>query len=171
MTLIREWTQVWIQDITSYKFLRDFILYLQKMVVDDLKLSAEDSPGIDVAGVRLDPLVVAHDLSCACSRHGSQQQGVPNSVLGHFGLEGRPVPKIRWCYIPHVVLEDTFADRRPLVGGVRPFFGGYFARRLHRSVIDGLEYLFVQKSRLLAVRETVDNITQGLLKSANFELM
>jgi len=43
---------------------------------DDLEFACEDTSGVDVAGVRLEALVVAQNLACGGSGHGRNEQRV-----------------------------------------------------------------------------------------------
>ena len=52
---------------------------LEQVVVDHLKLARQDPAGVNVAGVGLDGLVVAQDLSRGGRGHGGNQEAVSHT--------------------------------------------------------------------------------------------
>ena len=51
-------------------------------MVDDLELTGEHPPRVDVAGVGFKRLVISKNLSRGCRGHGGQEQTVANSMPG-----------------------------------------------------------------------------------------
>lgn len=111
---------------------------LEEVVVHHLELPRQNTPAVDVAGVRLNRLVVAKDLGCGGCWHGGNQETVPDTkpgrevgVSGHtpmttptrslcnLFLEGIPVPAVCGRDPPHVVLEYPLTDRRTLICFIR----------------------------------------------------
>ena len=61
---------------------------LQQVVVHHLELPGQHPTAVDVAGVGLDGLVVAEDLSGGGRWHGSQEEAV-SDAMSVWGVEGR----------------------------------------------------------------------------------
>lgn len=57
---------------------------LDQVRVDTDELATEDSSGVNVGGVWLKALIVAHDLSGGCCWHWGNEEGVSGSVLHDF---------------------------------------------------------------------------------------
>merc|ERR1719500_1394629 len=141
----------------------------QEVLVDDLELSTENPPGVDVAGVSLHRLVVSKDLRSACSGHGGQKEAVTDPVLRYLGFNCCPVMEITRSHPPHVVLELPLRHGAALVGGVRSFLLCNFARSFQSSIINSLEYLLVQGGGFfrfewkphedVSIRQTLDTNT------------
>ena len=165
---------------------------LEKVVVDDLELTREHPPRVDVAGVGFKRFVISKNLSRGRRGHGGQEKTVANSMpggkkvekkvaqdsnvkisynllhhsLGYVCFEKVPVPEVRGCDPPHVVLQYPLAGGRPGVTIVRSISLCQFARGGQRGVVDGLEYLLVQHSCLGAV-EGVSHQDEGVGHSLN----
>lgn len=76
---------------------------LEQVLVDHLELSGEHTAGVDVAGVRLDGLIVAKNLSGGCGGHRSQQQTVTDPV-SVFAAGGKSSPYLLFpttIFYPH----------------------------------------------------------------------
>ena len=129
----------------------EFHEVLQQVLVDDSEVSCEDPPGVDVGGVGLEALVVAHDLRGGCGGHRSEQEGVPDAVLGNLGLQIGPVPSVGWLDTPHVVLQDALAGGGTLVGRIGSLLLSKIARGGESSKVDGLENVAVELLSLNAL--------------------
>ena len=111
---------------------------------NDLEFTGEDTAGVDVAGVGLEALVVAQNLTGRCSRHRSDQEGVPQPGTSDFLLERSPVPEVRGGDAPKVVLEFTQLRRASHPCFVRTIALCEFRAGFERSVVDRLEDLDVE---------------------------
>jgi hypothetical protein len=126
-------------------------------------------PCVDVAGICLHTLIIAQDLSGGRRRHGGEQQRVPHPVLGNPGLQRGPIVQRRGRHVPHVVLQDALAHRAAGVGLVGAVPLGQLAARLQRSVVDGLEDLFVEQ-RGLGRLEGVAHKDVGISEALNVRI-
>ncbi len=75
---------------------------VQEVLVDHLELPGEHTSGVDVAGVRLDGLIVAQDLSRRGSGHRSQQETVADTVPGGNTCRGSPREHVQGLTREHV---------------------------------------------------------------------
>lgn len=87
--------------------------------------------------------VVSEDLAGACSRHGSKEQRVTDTMFLDTGAQSIPVQAVRAFNSPHVMLENTLTYRRALVGLVWTELFSQFAGCIKCSVVDGLKDILV----------------------------
>mmetsp|Transcript_10715 Transcript_10715/g.19052 ORF Transcript_10715/g.19052 Transcript_10715/m.19052 type:complete len:229 (+) Transcript_10715:211-897(+) len=115
------------------------------MSIDLHKLSRKHSTHVEVLRVRLERLIVTQDLSRAGCGHGSDQQGVPQAVLGDLGPQGIPVPAATLrLSAPQVELQLAFACWATLVRLVCALDSCQLTGGLACCVVDCLEDVFIE---------------------------
>lgn len=144
---------------------------MEQETYDDLELAGKDAALVNVGGVGLKALVVAKDLAGRGSGHGGNQKRVADTVLLDALLQTGPVPAVAGLDVPHVVLEDTLADGRSLIGLIGSLDLGNLARGLQGGVVERLKDVLVQLASLGRVKgiaehnkgigKTLDTKTNG----------
>jgi hypothetical protein len=138
-----------LQIITPQATLRQI---LQQVLVHHLKVAGQDAASVNVAGVRLERLIISEDLRSGRSGHRRQQQTVPDAVSHHLLAQRGPVPSAGRCHAPHVLLEDALAGWRARERLVRSVDLCQLTALLQRPVVNGLEDVLVELDSLLRIK-------------------
>lgn len=146
---------------------------LQEPGVDDLELTGQDTARVNVRSVRLEALVEAKNLTGRGSRHGRNEQGVADTVLGDLSLQAVPVPQVSGGLVPHVILQNALGSGATLERLIGAVLLGELNGGSKSSVVDGLEDLNVEVLGLRRIEghtksqesigETVDTNSNGAM--------
>lgn len=139
---------------------------MSRETYDDLELARQDTTLVNVGGVRLEALVVTKDLAGRSSGHGGNQKRVANTMLLDVLLQTVPVPAVAGLDVPHVVLKDTLADWRSLIGLIGSLDLCNLARGLQGSEVESLKDVLVQLTSLGRVKWIAEH-HKGIGKTLN----
>src|SRR6267154_4771964 len=94
--------------------------------------------------VRLKTLVETQNLACRRSRHRCDEKRVTQAMFSNPLLQSSPVPQLGGRDIPQVILQLSLRRRTTFICFIRALRLCHLTTGLHRSVVDGLEYLLIE---------------------------
>ena len=104
--------------------------FLDQIFVDDNELSCQSASTVNIAREWLKTLIESQDLTCACRRHWSYQERIPESIANNCRFQSCPIISVTRRNGPHIELKNAFGRRRSSKGLVCPIGYLVFAQLL-----------------------------------------